>query len=281
MPRLDGDGDNPLPKIKGGVMNDTSGSDPAEHAAVAQSTRSPAPTLSPWGLLATIAWSAAGLLAEFAAQFLVIAAFIRLRKVPSAEILGLANNEILLVFTTVLARPAWVGIAALAARMRGWRVRDYLALVMPRRDQILFGVTCLAMLEISFALLIWVFYGELGLVFGREEYQSARAAGALPLYLFAVVVIAPITEEIAFRGFLFRGLSESWLGVAGTVVMTSAVWALAHVQYDWVSLSEIFVSGLVLGWLRWTSGSTVLTILLHAMLNFPAIVYAAKVEWMS
>src|SRR6266850_2376544 len=127
-------------------MNDTSGSDPAEHATAAQSTHPPAPPPAPWGLLATIAWSAAGLLAEFAAHFVVIAAFIHLRKVPPAEILGLANNRFLLEFVTVLTRPAWVGIAALAARMRGWRVCDYLALVAPRRDEILFGVACLAVL---------------------------------------------------------------------------------------------------------------------------------------
>ena len=41
----------------------------------------------------------------------------------------------------------------------------------------------------------------------REAYISARIAGSLLLFFLAVVVVAPITEEIAFRGFLFRGLS--------------------------------------------------------------------------
>jgi hypothetical protein len=40
--------------------------------------------------------------------------------------------------------------------------------------------------------------------------------------------------------------------------------------------------GLVLGWLHWASGSTLLTMILHIMANFVATVQAAiKVEWMS
>ena len=105
--------------------------------------------------------------------------------------------------------------------------------------------------------------------------------GSLALFFIAVVIVAPITEEIAFRGFLFRGLSASWLGVAGTTVLTtSAAWAAMHVQYDWSRSAQIFLIGLLLGWLRWASGSTLLTILLHVLANLAASVQAAiKVEW--
>ena len=61
--------------------------------------------------------------------------------------------------------------------------------------------------------------------FMRDAYISARSSNSLVLFFLAVVVVAPITDEIAFRGFLFRGLSATWLGVAGTVALTSAAWA--------------------------------------------------------
>jgi membrane protease YdiL (CAAX protease family) len=32
-------------------------------------------------------------------------------------------------------------------------------------------------------------------------------------------------------------------------------------------MAQVFVSGLVLGWLRWISGSTILTMLPHGLLN--------------
>ena len=102
------------------------------------------------------------------------------------------------------------------------------------------------------------------------------------LFFIAVVVVAPIGEEIAFRGFLFRGLSASFLGVAGTLVVTSAAWARCTSSTTPSMLPQILLIGLLLGWLRWASGSTLLTILLHMLANLAACVQAAiKVEWMS
>jgi hypothetical protein len=47
------------------------------------------------------------------------------------------------------------------------------------------------------------------------------------------------------------------------------------VQYQWFFVGEIFVLGLVFGWLRWRSGSTILTTLLHAAVNGMALVEVA------
>jgi len=101
------------------------------------------------------------------------------------------------------------------------------------------------------------------------------------LIWISVVIVAPISEELAFRGFIFRGLSVSWLGVSGTLIATSAAWASMHVQYDAYTLAQIFLIGLLLGWIRWASGSTLLTILLHMLANLTACIQAAiKVEWL-
>jgi len=64
------------------------------------------------------------------------------------------------------------------------------------------------------------------------------------------------------------------------LVLTSAAWTVMHIQYDVFLLTHILLIGLLLGWLRWASGSTVLTIGLHALANLVATVQAAiKVEW--
>ena len=48
------------------------------------------------------------------------------------------------------------------------------------------------------------------------------------------------------------------------------------------TLSQIFLIGLLLGWIRWASGSTLLTIGLHVLANLAACIQAAiKVEWLS
>jgi len=47
-------------------------------------------------------------------------------------------------------------------------------------------------------------------------------------------------------------------------------------------MAQIFVLGLLLGWFRWASGSTTLTILMHVLVNFEAMIETAiKVEYLS
>src|SRR5437660_10989141 len=84
----------------------------------------------PWGLLGTIAWGALGICAGFAVQFAVISAFIVWRDTTAPGTLDMhkmANDGFLLAFITIVAAPASIGVSVLAARLRGWRARDYLA----------------------------------------------------------------------------------------------------------------------------------------------------------
>ena len=41
----------------------------------------------------------------------------------------------------------------------------------------------------------------------------------------------------------------------------------SYVQYDWFIILQVFGFGLLLGWMRWVSGSTLLTMLLHGVIN--------------
>ena len=103
--------------------------------------------------------------------------------------------------------------------------------------------------------------------FQTDIYTTASAAGWLLWLLIAVAIVTPIGEEVLFRGFLFRGWlrkpSDAW----AVIVATSLLWAIIHIQYNWYIIAQIFAFGLLLGWLRWASGSTILTILLHALIN--------------
>ncbi len=233
----------------------------------------------PWGPFGSIAWAVTGFVAWLAAQMIAIAVYRTLS--PDIDLRALETNGFVVALVTTIAGPVWVGVLIFAARRRGWQAQDYLALITPRRSEILFGVACMAALLVALDLLTLAFGRDVVPAIMVKMYTSARAANALVLFFAAVVVVAPVVEEIVFRGFLFRGLSATRLGVAGTIVLISAMWAVIHVQYDWMQLGQIFVIGLLLGWLRWASGSTVLTILLHMLANLAACLQAAiKVEWM-
>jgi CAAX protease family protein len=247
-----------------------------------QAPLDPAP---PWGFWGTLAWGVLVFIAWFVTQTIVVVGLVVWQETierGSTDLQKMMNDGFALAVVTIVASPVWIGIAAIAVRWRRWRVRDYLALVAPRRRELVFSIALLAAVLVAFDLLTYALGREIIPRFMIEAYTSAKTPAAVALLFIAIVVVAPVCEEIAFRGFLFRGWSESWLGVSGALVLTSGAWALMHVQYDWFVIGQIFLLGLLFGWLRWASGSTLLTIILHVIANFTAFAQTVvKVEWLS
>src|SRR5262249_42665875 len=113
-------------------------------------------------------------------------------------------------------------------------------------------------------------------------YRSAKEQGGVLLLWLAFVVAAPGSEEIVFRGFLFRGWVRSQRTVWPAILAISALFAALHVQYDLFGIVQVFFVGVVLGFRRWWRGSTLLTILMHATINLGATLQSViKVEWLS
>lgn len=167
-----------------------------------------------------------------------------------------------------------IAVLAVAARLAGWPVSRYLGLVRPSGRDVLYGIAALALVLGALEILTHLLGRESVTPFQTESYRVARAAGMLPLMWLAFVVAAPLGEEIVFRGFVFRGWAAA-IGVPGTILLTSLIFAGAHTQYDWFGTFQTFCMGALFGWLRWRSGSTTLTIVLHMLINFVATVWTA------
>jgi uncharacterized protein len=159
---------------------------------------------------------------------------------------------------------------------RGSGFADYLALVWPSGRELAHGLAMMGAL-----LLVWLaiayLTGQQAPAFAINAYISAQANGWLPAYLIAMCIAAPVTEEFLVRGFLFRGWSQSFLRPIGAVVLSSAVWAAAHTQYNLFYVSEIFTTGLLLGYLRYRYGSTWLTVIIHSAINLVATIEVALI----
>ena len=102
------------------------------------------------------------------------------------------------------------------------------------------------------------------------------------LPLFTAIVVGPIGEEVIFRGFLYRGLAASAVGVGGAIAITALAWTASHHDRSWNYLVAGLAFGLILGWCRWRSGTTTLPIVLHAQWNFlfAALGIMAEVGWL-
>lgn len=101
------------------------------------------------------------------------------------------------------------------------------------------------------------------------EKYFADPAGTWMLSIFGVTV-APMMEELFFRGFLYPALARP-LGITASVLLTSALFALIHssqLAAAWAPLLLLFIVGLVLTIVRVRTGSVVPGFLLHAAYNF-------------
>jgi membrane protease YdiL (CAAX protease family) len=185
---------------------------------------------------------------------------------------NLESNGAMLSAAFLFSTPLVLTYFYLAVRLARVSFREYMALSWPRGFDFLIGIGAL--------FVVLVIAGVSATLTGQEmpdfmsdTFRTARDAGVLPLFFFSFAVLAPVQEELFFRGFLYRGLSGS-IGPWPTIALTSAVWSVVHLQYDWFFIGEIFALGIVFGWLRLKSNSTILTILLHGGMNTLALLNA-------
>jgi membrane protease YdiL (CAAX protease family) len=93
--------------------------------------------------------------------------------------------------------------------------------------------------------------------------QSMTPAWALPYLLF--IALAPgFSEEVLFRGYAQRRLTERWGGWPA-ILITSAIFAIFHIAPHTVLFA--FAVGIWLGLMAWRSGSVLPGMIAHAAIN--------------
>lgn len=106
-----------------------------------------------------------------------------------------------------------------------------------------------------------------------EELFSDRSS-ALLLAGFGIL-IAPLVEEIAFRGFLYPAIAR-WSGVVPAVLFTGAAFAMLHgaqLAYSWAPLLPIFIVGVVLTITRAATKSVATCVIVHTAYNFTLLLF--------
>ena len=105
----------------------------------------------------------------------------------------------------------------------------------------------------------------------EQQLLQDALAGGLPLLLVAVlaVVVAPLVEEIIFRGVLFRALADR-INLAVGLVLSSAIFTLIHVEIVFsqpFALVGLFTVGFLLALAYHLTGNLMVAILGHAVFN--------------
>jgi hypothetical protein len=115
---------------------------------------------------------------------------------------------------------------------------------------------------------------------GPDQGGAGRGPIGTPAaiaFLFAIAVMAPIGEEIAFRGYLFPALTR-WRGPWIGALVTALLFGLAHIAtYPPQILPMMAAFGFGACLLYWFTGSLLPCVALHALNN--AIVTGFLLGW--
>lgn len=192
---------------------------------------------------------------------------------PALDDLLLTRQGLLLAVSVILTAPPFsLGIVVLA-RFRG-PIREYLALHWT-------GWKPTAVWALGVAAFLLAF-DSLGAWLDRPpvpDFMLDVYTTADPRILLwvALVVLAPLFEELLFRGFLIPGLEASW-GRWAAVVVSSLLFAVIHFQYDLFDMAGVLGLGLIFGAARVTTRSTLLPMALHSGVN---LVATAQTHWLA
>jgi membrane protease YdiL (CAAX protease family) len=227
-----------------------------------------------WKFWGTALWGLFIFAGMFVGQAAVIVYFL-LRQQGPIDLVAMTHfvsGGLTISLSVITGLPAVLLAAWVATHFSRTPFVDYLALRWTSWQNFLIGAVSLAVLVGGWDLLSRALGREVQPGFMGEVLKSAQADGALWVLVIAFCVAAPISEEVLARGFLYRGWSESRLGVVGAIILSSMAWTAMHLQYDWFFFGEVFCIGLLLGYLRYRSNSTWLTIVIHGLNNFAATV---------
>jgi len=99
--------------------------------------------------------------------------------------------------------------------------------------------------------------------------QLLGSPGTVVFLGIVVVILGPVSEELAFRGFLMPLLIRS-IGPAGGIVVTGIIFGSIHgyeYQWSWRHMLLISAAGCVFGWARYKTQSTAAAAFMHSTFN--------------
>lgn len=177
-----------------------------------------------------------------------------------------SNNGTIVSLSIIVSLILLSALSVLIINLRGGDSRQYLAL---KPFSLTLGIKL-------FGLLLLFMIASQVLTYVLDKAPSAfvdplyASVSSVWLLIIAMVVVAPLYEELVFRGLLWTAIAEQFDRSRGAViasVVTSLIFAVIHLQYGIYEISTIIVLALIFCYARFKSGSLLLPILLHSINN--------------
>ena len=82
---------------------------------------------------------------------------------------------------------------------------------------------------------------------------------------FALAILAPVAEEIVFRGAILHRLLDTSTGHWPAILVSALLFALVHINP--AQMPHAFLMGIMLGWIYYRAGSAIPCIVFHWLNN--------------
>jgi len=160
-----------------------------------------------------------------------------------------------------------VALVLAAAGMFGGRRDEVLAFNRHTPGRIFVAAVIVMLLaQVAYNLVVLPFARDT-MVQDVQPMLEPLQSDAFWLFALAIVVGAPLSEELLFRGFLLSALAQSRLGFIGAALLTTLGWTVLHAGYSGVGLVEVFLAGLLFSWLLWKTGNLWVPLICHGFYN--------------
>lgn len=176
------------------------------------------PRWEPWSALAAMG---AGTVAVLVAGFPLLP--VALSSIASGALGALALLVLILVQDAVYIGAA-VGFASLRGRPRPWQFGLRATPALRTAGIALLATVAVLGFEIGFIELVGIDEGDTDQLGTGDGFVAALA------FSLAAIVVAPVAEELFFRGFVYRALRNR-LRVWSACAVNAVVFSLVHVQY--------------------------------------------------
>jgi membrane protease YdiL (CAAX protease family) len=198
---------------------------------------------------------------------------------PPADPLVLAG--LLCATSTVL-----VGLTVTWVRVRARGAEALRSLVGEHRPTwgdavagILYGIIGTVLITFALEIGLTLLLRSLGIQLSppQEQLRALVTGSAAPVAIIAIVGLAPLGEELFFRGMLFQAI-QGRLGFWPAATASGTVFGLAHVISNRFGVEQAFLAlvtavlGIYLAWIFRRRGTLLAPVLVHAAFNTLGIV---------
>jgi membrane protease YdiL (CAAX protease family) len=227
----------------------------------------------PWGFWATLLFGAGILLITYLFTITLTALFTAdliagAKREPATDFNG--NVLTLSIFVSV---PIILGCIALCIYVRkGPSIRQYIGFNAIDIGTVLRWTGLILLFLAASEFLSQAMGRPLLPDFVVETYKTAMSSALL---LAAVVIAAPLAEEVLFRGFILAGFRSDAISNGAAISFSALLWAANHFQYDLFEMILVFLLGIIMGFAKIKTGSIYPPLAMHASVNLLTFIVTA------